>query len=91
VLFVPFTGISPAIYQQLFLLTDKQRKEKDGTLIRWNAQTAVPRLHISYSEKATQTAETEILGRFEADLKKEGIADDSVPTAAGEGVVADSS
>jgi cytidine deaminase len=76
--FNPFTGISPTTYQQLFLLTKKQRKAKDGTLIRWGAQNALPHLHISYSERATETAETEKLSKFQDDLKREGISDDSV-------------
>lgn len=89
--FVPFTGISPATYQQFFLLTKKQRKEKDGTLVRWNAKDAKPHLHISFSERATQTAETEALDKFRAELRKEGIADDSVSGTAGEGLVTDGS
>ncbi len=68
--FVPFTGVSPSVYQHLFSLTKRNRKQKDGTLVRWNAATSKPRLHISYSQRATSVAETEALGRFEKVLQE---------------------
>jgi deoxycytidylate deaminase len=77
--FVPFTGISPSTYQQLFLLTTKTRKEKDGTLNKWIAAQSSPHLHTSFSERATTMAEAEKLAEFEEALKKKGISDDSIP------------
>ena len=74
--FVPFTGISPSIYQQLFLLGNKTRKEKDGTLKRWDAAQSSPHLHSSFSERAIKLAEVEKLSKFEKALKEKGISDD---------------
>ncbi len=89
--FIPFTGISPTIYQQVFQLTNKTRKGKDGTLMRWDTTNSAPRLHISYSERATLTAEAEKLGEFEAELKKRGIADVNISGTTGEGLATHSS
>ncbi len=76
--FVPFTGISPSIYQQIFLLSTKTRKENDGTLRQWNAAQSSPHLHTSFSERATKTAEAEKLYIFEEELQKRGISDDII-------------
>lgn len=64
--FIPFTGISPTSSQYLFSMVDKRRKGNDGKPIRWNPAEAKPRLRISYSQWATETAETAALDQFEA-------------------------
>jgi cytidine deaminase len=70
--FIPFTGISPSVYQHLFSITDKRRKENDGKLVKWNASESKPRLHVSYSAWTTNIAETEVLACFEELRKGKG-------------------
>lgn len=74
--FVPFTGISPTVYQHLFSLWNKKRKQNDGTLFQWSASKAVPRLDASYSSEAIETAETEVLGWLYKVLKERVTAND---------------
>jgi deoxycytidylate deaminase len=80
--FVPFAGVSPSAYQQLFLLATKTRKEKDGTIKKWNPAQSFPLLHSSFSERATKISEAEKLSDFEESLKEKGISDDSISGAA---------
>ncbi len=75
--FVPFVGIAPSIYSQLFkCTTSKKRKQKDGKIQKWSASSSFPHLSVSYSAKAARVAETAMIEGFIERLVKEGIADE---------------
>lgn len=75
--FVPFSGIAPSIYAQLFRVpANRERKEKNGRIIKWEPQASFPHLSASYSEEAARVTEESELQTFEAKLKSKGILND---------------
>lgn len=75
--FVPFVGIAPSIYGQLFkCTTDRKRKQQDGKIEKWSGLSSFPHLSVSYSAKAARVAETAMIEGFTSRLVKEGIADE---------------
>ena len=75
--FVPFVGIAPSVYSQLFRLTPSRiRKQKDGKIGKWSASSSFPHLSVSYSAKAARVAETAMIGVFTQKLVKEGIVNE---------------
>jgi hypothetical protein len=75
--FVPFVGIAPSIYGQLFTSTASRiRKQKDGKIAKWSASSSFPHLSVSYSADAARVAETAMIKIFTQKLVEEGIANE---------------
>jgi len=75
--FVPFVGIAPSVYSQLFKLTPSRiRKQADGKIGKWSASSSFPHLSVSYSAKAARVAETATIEVFTQKLVKEGIVNE---------------
>ena len=57
VLFEPFVGVGPRRYLEFFSLGQIKRKDESGRPVKWDGQTAMPRiplLPLSYLERETQ-------------------------------------
>jgi len=75
--FVPFVGIAPSVYTELFKSTrSRTRKEKDGRIRKWTASSSFPHLSVSYSADAARVAETAMINDFRQKLVGEGIANE---------------
>jgi cytidine deaminase len=75
--FVPFVGIAPSVYAELFKSTpNKKRKEQDGKIRKWTASSSFPHLSVSYSADAARVAETAMINDFSRKLLEEGIANE---------------
>jgi cytidine deaminase len=65
----PFVGIAPKRYAEWFALMKRKRKLKDGTVVVWRPNEAVPQLPESaVSAPAWLSAEAEEFKRFENEL-----------------------
>jgi deoxycytidylate deaminase len=65
----PFVGIAPKRYAEWFALMKRKRKLKDGTVVAWRPNEAVPQLPESAaSAPAWLSAEAEEFKRFENEL-----------------------
>lgn len=65
----PFVGIAPKRYAEWFALMKRKRKLKDGSVVVWRPNEAVPQLPESaLSASAWLNAETEEFKRFEKQL-----------------------
>jgi deoxycytidylate deaminase len=75
--FVPFEGVAPSVYAQLFTLArNRRRKESDGKITKWVASSSFPHLPVSYSAEATRVAEARMIEDFRQRLVMKGIAND---------------
>lgn len=75
--FVPFQGIAPSMYSQMFSAAQKDaRKDIDGTITKWTPSQSFPHLSVQYSIRANNMAETEKLDEFIRQLTAKGIADE---------------
>jgi deoxycytidylate deaminase len=81
VTFVPFVGIAPSVYSQLFHLGNKKRKEKDGTIIKWNSSTNFPHTFTAYSENNNRVLETKTIDDFNTELMEIGAIERVPPVA----------
>lgn len=65
----PFVGIAPKRYAEWFALMKRTRKSKDGSVVVWRSNDAVPQLPESaVSAPAWLSAEAEEFKRFESEL-----------------------
>jgi cytidine deaminase len=65
----PFVGIAPKRYAEWFALMKRTRKSKDGSVVVWRSNEAVPQLPEStVSAPAWLSAEAEEFKRFESEL-----------------------
>ncbi len=75
--FVPFVGIAPSVYAELFKSTPgRKRKDKDGKIIKWTASSSFPHLSVSYSADAVGVAETAMINYFSRKLVEKGIVNE---------------
>jgi cytidine deaminase len=69
VIIQPFVGIAPKRYAEWFALMKRTRKSKDGSVVVWRSNEAVPQLPESaVSAPAWLSAEAEEFKRFESEL-----------------------
>jgi deoxycytidylate deaminase len=72
--FLPFSGIAPSVYSNLFRPSqNRKRKGKDGRITKWVPQASFPHLSVTYSETATRVAETALIQSFNKQLLLRGI------------------
>jgi len=75
--FVPFSGIAPSVYGQLFRVpSNRRRKGEDGKITKWEPLSSFPHLFAAYSEQAIRLAESALILHFQQTLIKKGILND---------------
>jgi cytidine deaminase len=70
--FLPFSGISPTVYTMLFTAATDSRKSDSGDLTVWKKKDQLPRFSPSYSWRASEAAEKDVLDEFNKRVKAKG-------------------
>jgi cytidine deaminase len=74
--FVPFVGVAPRRYFEFFAVSNRKRKNKDGSLVRWQRTDAKPYLpEYMSTASARVAAEQEEIKLFFNCLKEKGLAE----------------
>jgi len=76
VVFVPFVGVAPRRYFEFFAVSNRKRKNKDGSLVHWQRANAKPYLpEYMPTASARVAAEQEEIKLFFNCLKEKGLVE----------------
>jgi cytidine deaminase len=75
--FIPFSGIAPSVYGQLFRVpSNRKRKAEDGKITKWEPLSSFPHFFAAYSEQAARRAESVLILESNQKLIEKGILND---------------